>query len=131
VKGQNPTLNRNSQSASKAHFIQQKDKMEEGISEKVLKPQMEKLKSYVRYFQMNDVRIVFFDMPIDKTLETLKKPQEIRNAFWQEFPSESYHYIKAPQGFSVTSMDGIHLTGKSIHEFSVYFKTELTRLSNL
>ena len=104
------------------HFEHIKKNMENGIPIEFLNDRMCDLKSYVTYFESQNVTIVFYEMPIDKRLQNTKKVIDVKRVFENEFSSKQYNYIIVPEEFKVISNDGIHLTGASIEEYSTFFK---------
>lgn len=60
-------------------------------------------------------RCVFFEMPIDSSLQGLEEPTAVRNAMQQRFPRDRYTWIDIPHRDYRTS-DGIHLVREEADE---------------
>lgn len=118
-----PILETNN-TAANLHFEHIKKEMNKGIPEKLLNQQINKLKYYVTYFKKKGVKIIFYEMPIDKELKETKSYFDVKKAFLQEFPENKYNYILASQNFEFKSQDGIHLSGKGIEKYSSFFKNK-------
>ncbi len=86
------------------------------------KPDAAKLEDAVRRFGEEvdalaaaGTRCVFFEMPIDSSLQGLEEPTAVRNAMQQRFPRDRYTWIDIPHRDYRTS-DGIHLVREDADE---------------
>ena len=52
---------------------------------------------------------LFFEMPMDASLEDLAEPTEVRNAMAARFPAGKYHWFPFDRDHSYETSDGIHL----------------------
>lgn len=123
VGRENTESNNKKTTAANLHFKSIEADLKNKLPEDKLKNAITEIKGYVRYLESKGVKFVFYEMPIDTSLKFLSKPAQIRTVFFKEFPKEQYRYIKANSHFKVISNDGIHLTGRSIEEFSHFFRT--------
>lgn len=115
--------------AATTHFKFIEHKYKQVVPESKLLELMTELKHYVEDLDQKNVKVVFYEMPVSESLKNLEKPMQIRNAFYKTFPVDNYDYIMAPSDFKVRSNDGIHLTGKSISEYSQFFAEQTKIIS--
>lgn len=115
--------------AATTHFKFMAQKYMQVVPEHRLLELMTELKHYVEILNQNKVKVVFYEMPVSESLKNLEKPRQIRHAFYKTFPKENYEYIMAPADFKVISNDGIHLTAKSILEYSEFFREQTELIS--
>jgi hypothetical protein len=87
----------------------------------VLDRLIEELESYARYFETYNVRIVFFQMPVDKMIHDSAAMRAIRSALSQHFPEERYSYLPLPARMDFETDDGIHLLPESAIEYTKFF----------
>lgn len=73
------------------------------------------LRDLLLYFENNGVKIVFFEMPIDKKLAHTRQMQESREILRNSF---AYPFLLLPDYAKYQTTDGIHLLEKSAFEFS-------------
>tara|TARA_R110002126_G_scaffold189805_1_gene337974 strand:+ start:337 stop:690 length:354 start_codon:yes stop_codon:yes gene_type:complete len=71
------------------------------------------------YLKNHVVKIIFYEMPISKSIEN---PEQIRLALIETFPPDQFEYVNEKKDFKVISKDGFHLTGSSISDYSSFFK---------
>jgi hypothetical protein len=81
----------------------------------------------IEYFEEKGCKIVFFEMPIDRSLRNLHKATFIRKLFMEYFPLNSYHYILQPE-YNYESVDGIHLTEHSAIQYTMYLKQQIKNI---
>jgi hypothetical protein len=80
-----------------------------------------KLQSNVRILQEKGVRVVFFEVPVNKQLCSLPLAEIIRKEFLKRFPNNKYDYVPVPDcGYYKTS-DGVHLTPDEAARYTAYF----------
>lgn len=77
-----------------------------------------KLKSLIKYFEKNNVNLIFFEMPIDSSLSYLTKPKEQRIIIKKTFQNK---WIKLPNNNNYLTSDGIHLMYKSAYNYTKEF----------
>lgn len=53
---------------------------------------------------------VFFEMPIDPSLQHLAEPEAVRQAMRSRFPATQYHWVEFSNHQDFRTVDGIHLT---------------------
>jgi len=85
----------------------------------------ELLKSYVDYFQRHNVRLVFFEMPMDKALYNSIRTNSIRALLRKHFPSESYSYLPSVNWAEFVTADGLHLNGESAIRYTKFINVNL------
>jgi hypothetical protein len=83
------------------------------------------LKAYTDVLQKKGVKIVFFEMPVDKRLGNLPLSVFVRTRFYANYPKTLYHYISLPNWNYCETTDGIHLTGQAAIRYTAYLKSQL------
>lgn len=91
--------------------------------------QLNLLIDYVNYFKSKDVKIVFFEMPLNPVLVELPLAKFIRNKFNEHFPTSQYSYIKLPDCSKYVTTDGLHLNDQEALIYTAYFKEELKKIN--
>lgn len=86
------------------------------------------LKLYVDILEKNNVKIVFFEMPIHHELCGLNKSTAIRNQFYKTFPRDKYQYIDMPNCNDYKTTDGLHLDKTSAEKYTFFFKDQMEKL---
>lgn len=93
-----------------------------------LEKDAQNLKHYVDILEKNNVKVVFFEMPIQHELCGLNKPMAIRNQFYKTFPRDKYQYIDMPDCSDYVTTDGLHLDKESSEKYTFYFKDQMDKL---
>lgn len=91
------------------------------IDQTLLDIQINKLKGYVDNLKVQDIRIIFYEIPVNHQLENLGIPVSIRQTFYNTFPASIYSYIDLPDVQFVTS-DGMHLLRNEAIYYTQYFR---------
>jgi hypothetical protein len=80
-------------------------------------PDREKLAAGIRrmgelvdHFTAAGCECVFFEMPIDTTLDELAEPTAVRDAMKARFPADKYRWLEFNRSRYYQTSDGIHLT---------------------
>lgn len=87
------------------------------------------MKSLIEKLEEHDVKVVFFEMPIDERLEHLKRYDQTREAMSTLFNRDRYLYLPSDDSKYMTT-DGIHLSGTGRIQYTHYF-CKLLRKYNL
>lgn len=87
------------------------------------------LKYYVDLLEKNNVRVVFFEMPIQHELCGLNKPVAIRNQLYKTFPRTKYQYMDMPNCNDYSTTDGLHLDKPSAEKYTFLFRDEMSKLN--
>ncbi len=95
--------------------------------EKKIMESFEKLKIYVNELEKRNINVVFYEMPVDSSLQKLPMAVNIRNCFSKYFSEDRYKYIKLEQGTYYQTTDGIHLTNAEAIRYMRYFKREVMK----
>lgn len=93
-----------------------------------LEKDAQNLKHYIDILEKNNVKVVFFEMPIQHELCGLNKPVAIRDQFYKTFPRDKYQYIDMPDCNDYTTTDGLHLDKESAKKYTFYFKDQMNKL---
>jgi hypothetical protein len=96
-------------------------------NETLLKEQLLLLSDYVKYFKEHGVNVYFFEMPVDKRLNTLPVAKTIRKELATLFPKNIYNYINVNNTEYETN-DGLHLSISGAMEYTKYFKTQTDKI---
>lgn len=86
---------------------------------------LSKLKGIVDEFKKQNVKIIFFEVPIDTALMHTTYMNSARNYYSNYFPDSVYSYIHPPVNNYIYS-DGIHLLPESATDYTNYLKKSLS-----
>lgn len=79
--------------------------------------ELEEVKILVEYFEKNGTKIVFYQMPVDKSVLTSEQYKFRQKTLLKMFPKMKFYWIKN-KGFNYLTSDGIHLMEKSAIRFT-------------
>ncbi len=91
------------------------------LDSNLVKFRLNQIETYIQQFEKKHIKIIFYEMPVDQQLRTLPLSGQIRRRFYEKFPTEKYPYIVASDSLIFNTSDGIHLTGESINEYTLFF----------
>ncbi|EQA38285.1 hypothetical protein LEP1GSC047_1987 [Leptospira inadai serovar Lyme str. 10] len=80
--------------------------------------QFASLKVIVDELEEKRIKVVFFEMPVDKSLCQMPKAKDIREKFYEVFPRNAYSYIDMPDCKTYKTVDGIHLQKEDAARYS-------------
>ena len=83
------------------------------------------LRNQITALRKKGVEFVFFEMPIDKRVSNLIRPQLVKRYALHYFPPGENKWIFPPAGKDYPTTDGVHLNGKSSKVFTSYFKSKI------
>ncbi len=92
--------------------------------DKIIQDRFNLLETYVTTLTKRGIHIVFFEMPVDSSLENLAQAKLIRKLYYRKFPEKEFQYLPLPPGTYQTS-DGIHLADDDALRYTRYFRSEL------
>lgn len=95
----------------------------------VLRARFEDLAKAVENLEVNGVRVIFFEMPVNETLCDLAEPQMIREYYRRYFPESKYDYIRVPHCDGYVTTDGAHLGGAEALRYTKFFKRHAEALA--
>ncbi len=96
------------------------------VAPSLMKKRINALKDYITYLQKNNVKVIFFEMPINPNLINLYRPTITRKEIKKAFPD--IQYIDYPDDVnSYKTTDGVHLTNQESIRYSKYFHQMLER----
>jgi hypothetical protein len=101
--------------------------MMQPIPDSILDKRFSVLKSLIDGFKNDSVSIVFYEVPVDEELRETASLVEVRNYFNKYFPRNEYKYIPFPASKKYIFSDGVHLSGQSAMEYTLYLKSELNQ----
>ena len=85
-------------------------------------------KKYVEYFERENTTVVFFEIPEDKAFYNSYRLRSVRHALSQTFPESRYVRLPSLPWETLTTSDGMHLTGESVNRYTVFFVNMLKEL---
>lgn len=88
-----------------------------------------KIRDYVNYLEENNVKVIFFEMPVDQSLRSLPKIVAVRNGIKSYFPT--YNFILPPADFKVSTLDLEHLDNKDATAYSNFLLNRVSHLTDL
>jgi hypothetical protein len=97
----------------------------ENIDSTLIKNQLIHLRKYIQILESRNIKIVFYEMPIDIELRKMPRAIQIRKCFLNEFPKNRYNYIIAPDSVNYNTSDGIHMVGESINDYTIFLKEQI------
>jgi hypothetical protein len=83
------------------------------------------LKKYTDQLKKENVKLIFFEMPIDRHLENLPLTVFIRKQFYTNFPKSEYQYIPLPSWDYIDTFDGQHLSEQAAIRYTKYLRDQL------
>lgn len=120
-KRENLDLYNYTRDMAKAQFMK-------GISDSALQNRFMGLKKLVDHFTANGVKIIFFEIPLDSTLENTTLLENNRKYFHRFFPDEKYAYITLPGQNDFVYSDAVHLMPASALDYTHYLRTQIADL---
>jgi hypothetical protein len=87
-----------------------------------LKQVFDLLKTAVDKLEKKGVKIVFFEMPVNKSLCNLPLANSIRKNFELYFPASKHSYMPMPDCSPYKTTDGIHFNKEDAVRYTIHFK---------
>jgi len=84
-----------------------------------------RLKKYIYTLENRGVKITFFEMPVDKSLNNSPRANLIRGMFHRHFAASHYQYVPIPEWTNYETTDGLHLTHNEALLYTIYFRRYL------
>lgn len=106
----------------------QSDYFSEQPKESRLDSSFTKLLYHVKQLEGKGVKVIFFEMPINKDLEKLPLSKAIRHGFQKHFPTSQYTYLSLPASGKFHTTDGVHLGKNEALTYTLFFKTEMQNI---
>jgi hypothetical protein len=97
-------------------------------AKKTMDASSNKLEEYIEYFKKRGVKIVFFEMPVDKSLCSAPFAEYLRTRLRKQFKPGDYDYIPMPDCSLFNTGDGIHLDNQSAITYKEYFLKEADKI---
>ena len=95
---------------------------------KTMDASSKRLEEYIAYFRKSGVKIVFFEMPVDKCLCSAPFAEHLRVNLRKQFNPGDYNYIPMPDCSLYNTGDGIHLDNQSASIYKEYFLKEADKI---
>lgn len=97
----------------------------DSIDRSIIDGQVQKLQSFVSYFQKKGTKIIFFEVPVDPAVCDLALPSQIRHAIKATFQPQGCYFIPMPDCAGYLTTDGTHLEKVSVYHYLHHFRNEL------
>lgn len=101
---------------------------EQAASPDDMKKQLSDLDTLLNKMKAHNTEIIFFEMPLYKTLYNSPRVTSIRKAFEEHFPPEQYIYLPRPGYDEYQTLDGLHLGKAEATQFVTKFKIQVDSL---
>jgi hypothetical protein len=105
------------------------EKMNESIPDSVLTIRFIVLRSLIEGFQKNNIKVIFFEVPVNEELQNTTSMVEVRKYFYSYFPKSEFQHIPLPAENNYSYSDGVHLSLQSALSYSIYLKNKLHNLT--
>jgi hypothetical protein len=96
--------------------------------EKKLHNALDLLHKWTDVLKKNNVRVVFFEMPVNEKLRNSPGVKRMKEALKSAFPPGEYLYIPDADGLDLKTVDGKHLDKVSADIYSGYFRIEAEKI---
>lgn len=93
-----------------------------------MKNQLDDLNTFILDLESHNTEIIFFEMPLYKTLYYSPRVESIRKAFNEYFSPDKYIYLPKPEYDGYQTLDGLHLGKDEIERFTRQFKMQVDSL---
>ena len=107
--------------------LEQNNSYGEIRDQKVLNKNLALLREYIDYFQAKEVKILFYEMPIDQRLCDLPMTSYMREQMGNVADEKGIDFIRQPDCSHYMTTDGIHLNEVSAGEYSAFLLAELQK----
>ncbi len=91
------------------------------LSQLEIDEQINELKNFIKILEKNDVKVIFFEMPLNHKLENTYLTKKIRQVIKNRFPN--YLYVH-PCKTELETTDGLHLTPNAASFYSGFLKSK-------
>lgn len=93
-----------------------------------MKKQLDDLNTFILDLESHDTEIIFFEMPLYKTLYNSPRVESIRKEFRTYFSPDRYTYLPKPAYNVFQTLDGLHLGKDEAKIFTNNFKLQVDSL---
>jgi hypothetical protein len=101
---------------------------ENEVPKEELNRQLEDLNTFIQKLESHNTEIIFFEMPLYKTLYNSPRVTSIRRAFEDFFPVDKYIHLPKPGYDEYRTLDGLHLGKEEANKFAHQFKIQVDSL---
>jgi hypothetical protein len=98
------------------------------VSPEDIKKQLSDLDIFLDKMKSHNTEIIFFEMPLYKTLYNSPRVTGIRKAFEEHYPPEQYTYLPRPGYDEYQTLDGLHLGKAEAIQFARKFRIQVDSL---
>ena len=107
--------------------IQTKDYPVSEGSRKVIAEEYEYMKTQIKKFKNEGVRVILMDIPNEKRVKETIMEKQLRELFRELFPKDIYEWIPEPPSRDWKTNDGIHLVTSSAKEYGNFLRTQILK----
>ncbi len=100
----------------------------EPLSEKekeTLRQEAEFIKNQVADLKKAGVRVVLYDVPGEKEVETTTKQKQVRELLGELFPSDTFEWLASPPAREWRTSDGVHLIRSHARDYALFLREQL------
>jgi hypothetical protein len=101
---------------------------ENEVSRDDMKPQLSDLDIFIEKMKLHNTEVIFFEMPLYKTLYNSPQVAGIRKAFEEHYPPSRYIYLPRPGYDEYQTLDGLHLGKAEAIQFARKFRMQVDSL---
>ena len=101
---------------------------ENAVSSQEINKQLNDLNTFILDLESHNTEIIFFEMPLYKTLYYSPRVESIRKAFNDYFSPDKYIYLPKPGYNEYQTLDGLHLGKEETERFTRQFKIQADSL---
>ncbi len=94
-------------------------------STKAITEESEYMKTQIKKFKNEGVRVVLMDIPNEKRVKETIMEKQLRELFRELFPKDTYEWMPEPPSRDWKTNDGIHLVTSSAKEYANFLRTQL------
>lgn len=92
---------------------------------RIIGEEVEDIKAQIATLKKDGVRVVLFDVPIEKRVANATKQKEVRKLLRSLFPADSYEWLPEPSSKNWVTTDGLHLGRSEAKEYALFLKEKL------
>jgi hypothetical protein len=94
-------------------------------AKKVIKEESEYIKTQIKKFKNEGVRVILMDIPREKRVQDTIMEKQVRELFRELFPKDIYEWMPEPPSREWKTNDGVHLVTSSAKEYASFLREYL------
>lgn len=98
------------------------------LSEKekeTLRQEAEFIKNQIAHLKKAGVRVVLYDVPGEKEVETTTKEKQVRELLGELFPRDTFEWLPSPPAREWRTSDGVHLIRSHARDYALFLREQL------